>query len=469
MLVVCFEADVCKLKEEKEKRIDTCRERELENQALQETNTRLCMMLRERESEKVKVKEKALALEHLLRQGEQGTPGQLSQILNALASTQEKTVCTQMERNEAMLLLRQKQMENCALQSQVQHFHEKELCLKKELERLSKHALQAEETYKLTALVSEERAAKLERKVTTLQEQLLLSTRAMEKASHHASLQIKKARALANMKMVLAEWMEEADHLEGKLVSAHTLQEKAHAALDVKEDQIKDLKKQTEVQQEVLDDVQKKMMTLISNAEGKVDKSLMRNLFMGSFQTPKQQRREVLQIIGSTLGIKREAMEMLLNEEQGGGPSWMTRWLGSKSVPNTPLKPKQQAVMPKNSFSDLFVQYLETDSHHAFPPTPKPSAPDMKSSDAPGRKIPAQNGRPLLQTMLGSTPKKPEVKAGSLSVSLVKPLGPEAGGSGHLLLNAAADVLPTYTPLLLSPGKNAGAGLKELSKQRPVL
>ena len=189
---------------------------------------------------------------------------------------------------------------------------------------------------------------------------------------------------------------------------------------------------------------------------------------MGYFQTPKHQCPEVFQIIGSTLGVKREAMEMLWNEEQGGDPRWMTRWLGSNSVPNTPLEPNQPSAIPKNSSSELFIKYLETASPHTFPP-PKPSAPDMKLSDAPGRKKLAQNTRPHLQTTLGSTPKKPEVKVGSLSLSLVNPPGPEPGGSGHLLLNAITDVVPTYPPLLLPPGKNAGAGLKDLSKQRMVL
>ena len=76
--------------------------------------------------------------------------------------------------------------------------------------------------------------------------------------------------------------------------------------------QIKDLKKQNEVQQEVLDDVQKKLMNLLSNTEGKVDKSLMRNLFLGYFQTPKQHRHEVLQIMGNILGIRKEEIDLVL-------------------------------------------------------------------------------------------------------------------------------------------------------------
>ena len=495
--VVHLEADVCTLQEEKGKRVEKCKEREMETQALQETNVQLSMMLREKDSEIVTIKEKALALEHLLKEQEHGNTEQLSQILNALTATQEKTVLTQRERDEAMLLLKRKQLENAALQSQVQHFHEKELSFKKDLERLSHQAVHSEKSYKLQTLMAEERAAQLGMRVSTLEEKLLLASRALEEASQQASWQRESLKeqlhaickqsedtrlqlslsqqqekqavqALANMKMVLAEWMAKADHLEGQLLSAHKLQEKVQAALHGKEDQIRDLKKQTAVQQEVLDDLQEKLMNLRSDAEGKVDKSLMKNLFMGYFQTPKAQRPEVFQIIGSTLGIKREAMQVLLNEEKSSGPRWMTRWLGSKSGPRTPLEPNQQSAMPKMSFSELFVKYLDIESHHTLPLL-KPSAPDVKRSNAAGRKKPAQNIQLHLQTTLGSTPKKPEVKVGSLSLSLVNPPGPEPGGSGHLLLNAITDVVPTYPPLLLPPGKNAGAGLKDLSKQRMVL
>uniref|UniRef100_A0A8D1FNQ3 GRIP domain-containing protein n=1 Tax=Sus scrofa TaxID=9823 RepID=A0A8D1FNQ3_PIG len=450
-------SDVCTLQEEKGKRVEKCKEREMETQALQETNVQLSMMLREKDSEIVTIKEKALALEHLLKEQEHGNTEQLSQILNALTATQEKTILTQRERDEATLLLKRKQIENSALQSQVQHFHEKELSFKKDLERLHHQAAHSEESYKLQTLMAEERAAQLGMRVSTLEEKLLLSSRALEEASQQASWQ---RESLKEQLHVICKQSEDT-----RLQLSLSQQQEKQA---VQEDQIKDLKKQTAVQQEVLDDLQEKLMNLRSDAEGKVDKSLMKNLFMGYFQTPKPQRPEVFQIIGSTLGIEREAMQVLLNEEQVSGPRWMTRWLGSKSSPGTPLEPNQQSAMPKMSFSELFVKYLDTESHHTLPLL-KPSASGVKPSNAAGRKQTAQNIQLHLQTTFGSTPKKPEVKVGSLSLSLVNPPGPEPGGSGHLLLNAITDVVPTYPPLLLPPGKNAGAGLKDLSKQRMVL
>ncbi|EPY81555.1 thyroid receptor-interacting protein 11-like protein [Camelus ferus] len=318
-----LEMDICKLKEENEKIVETSREKETEYQALQETNMKLSMMLREKEFECHSLKEKALACEQLLKEKEQ-----------------------------------------------VQHLRDKELRLNQELERLRNHLLESEDSYTREALAAEDREAKLRKKVTVLEEKLVSSSNAMENASHQASLQVESlqeqlnmvtkqrdetslqlsvsreqvkqyALSLSNLQMVLehfqqeektkysaelekhkqliAEWKKKAENLEGKLVSLQERLDEANAALDsasrlteqldLKEEQIEELKKQNELRQEMLDDVQKKLMNLVNSTEGKVDKVLMRNLFIGHFHTPKNQRHEVLRLMGSILGIKKEEME----------------------------------------------------------------------------------------------------------------------------------------------------------------
>lgn len=49
----------------------------------------------------------------------------------------------------------------------------------------------------------------------------------------------------------------------------------------------------------------------------------------------------------------------LLNEDQGGVTRWMTGWLGggSKSVPNTPLRPNQQSVFNSVRADFIFAEY----------------------------------------------------------------------------------------------------------------
>ncbi|XP_045757371.1 thyroid receptor-interacting protein 11 isoform X1 [Mirounga angustirostris] len=529
--ILILEMDICKLKEENEKIVQTTREKETEYQALQETNTKFSMMLREKEFECHSMKEKALAFEQLLKEKEQGKTGELNQLLNAVKSMQEKTVKFQQERDQVMLALKQKQMENSALQNEVQHLRDKELRLNQELERLRNHLLESEDSYTREALAAEDREAKLRKKVTVLEEKLVSSSNAMENASHQASLQVESlqeqlnvvskqrdettlqlsvsreqvkqyALSLSNLQMVLehfqqeekamysaelekhkqlvAEWKKKAENLEGKLISLQERFDEANAALDsasrlteqldLKEEQIEELKKQNELRQEMLDDVQKKLMNLVNSTEGKVDKILMRNLFIGHFHTPKHQRHEVLRLMGSILGIKREEMEQLLHGDQGGVTRWMTGWLGggSKSVPNTPLRPNQQSVL-NSSFSELFVKFLETESHPSVPP-PKLSVHDMKPLDSPGRRKVVTNVPESFKDTTESrsgrrTDVNPFLAPRSAAVPLINPAGLGPGGPGHLLLKPISDVLPTFTPLPVSPDNSAGVVLKDLLKQ----
>lgn len=52
-------------------------------------------------------------------------------------------------------------------------------------------------------------------------------------------------------------------------------------------------------------------------------------------------------------------ISQLLNEDQGGVTRWMTGWLGggSKSVPNTPLRPNQQSMLNSVSADFIFTDY----------------------------------------------------------------------------------------------------------------
>ncbi|XP_044520977.1 thyroid receptor-interacting protein 11 isoform X2 [Gracilinanus agilis] len=526
-----LEMDIRKLKEENEKIVVMSREKETEFRALQETNMQISMMLREKEFESNSMKEKAFAFEKLLKEKEQGNTGELNQLLNEVKSMQDKAVMFQQERDQVMLALKQKQMESSSLQNEVQHFRDKESRLNQELERLRNHLLETEDSYTREALAAEDREAKLKKKVTILEEKLISSSNAVENASHQASLQVESlqeqlnvvsrqrdetvlqlsvsqdqvkqyALSLANLQMVLeqfqqeeksmysaelekqkkelTEWKRKAENLEGQVTSLQENLEEANAALDsasrlteqldLKEEQIEDLKKQGELRQEMLDDVQNKLMNLINSTEGKVDKVLMRNLFVGHFHTPKNKRHEVLRLMGSILGIKKEEMGQLLNEEQHGVTRWMTGWLGggSKSVPNTPLRPNQQSMF-NSSFSELFVKFLETESRPSLPP-PKLSVHDMKPLDSPERGKPTNTKSGSFTDTKGSgTSRRPDVNPflapRSAAVPLITPAVLGAGGTGHLLMKPISDALPTFTPLPVLPDNSAGAVLKDLLKQ----
>ncbi|NWZ29569.1 TRIPB protein, partial [Asarcornis scutulata] len=525
-----LEMDIRKLKEENEKIVASCREKETEFRALQETNMQFSMMLKEKEFESHSMKEKALTFEKLLKEKEQGKTGELNQLLNEVKSMQEKAVTFQQERDQVMVALKQKQMESSALQSEIQHLREKEQRLNQELERLRNHLLEMEDSYTREVLAAEDREAKLRKKVAVLEEKLVSSSTAVENASHQASLQVESlqeqlnlvskqrdetvlqltisqdqvkqyALSLANLQMVLEqfqqeekamysaelekhqkqteEWKKKAENLEEKVVSLQESLGEANAALDaasrlteqldVKEEQIEELKKEGEIRKEMLEDVQNKLMNLINSTEGKVDKLLMRNLFVGHFHTPKNKRPEVLRLMGSILGIKKEELDQLLSEEQRGVTRWVTGWLGggtgSKSVPNTPLRPTHQNVF-NSSFSELFVKFLETESCPSLPP-PKLSVHDIKPLGAAGTgkagSVPSSSQ--IQDSAVSGISRRPDANPFLAPRSAAVPLITPATSSGHLLMKPISDALPTFTPLPVSPDASAGAVLKDLLKQ----
>ncbi|XP_066463639.1 thyroid receptor-interacting protein 11 isoform X2 [Eleutherodactylus coqui] len=519
-----LEMDINKLKEENEKVMAKEKEKESEFRALHETNMQFSMLLREKEFESNSMKEKASALENLLKEKEQGKAGELNHLLNEVKSMQEKAVLFQHERDQVMLALKQKQMESVALQNEVQHLREKGQRLNQELERLRNHLLEMEDSYTREALAAEDRETELKKKVSVLEEKLLFSSSAVETASHQASIQVESlqeqlnlvtrqrdeallqfnmsqeqvkqyALSLSNLQMVLEQFQQEekamytaelerhkkqnaefrlkVERMEDKIVSLQESLDEANGALeaasrlteqlDLKEEQIEELKRQGDLKQEMLDDSQNKLMSLLNSTEGKVDKLLMRNLFVGHFHTPKNKRHEVLRLMGSILGLNKVEMDELLLEENHGMTRWVTGWFGgaavhSKSVPGTPLRPTQSLL--NRSFSELFVKFLETESLPKLPPL-KLTMQDMAPLGAATSGSQSTTAFPP-----GSGPSRRQESNPFLAPrSAAIPLITSSGTSGHLLMKPISEALPTFTPMPVSSDASAGAVLKDLLKQ----
>nr|XP_033807217.1 thyroid receptor-interacting protein 11 isoform X2 [Geotrypetes seraphini] len=527
-----LELDINKLKEENDRIMAKSREKDTEFRALQETNMQFSVMLKEKEFESHTMKEKASALEQLLKEKEQGKTGELNHLLNEVRSMQEKAVLFQHERDQVMVALKQKQMESTALQNEVQHLRDKEQRLNQELERLRNHLIEMEDSYTREALAAEDREADLRRKNMFLEEKLLSSSTAVENASHQASLQVESlqeqlslvsrqrddalvqfnasqdqvkqyALSLANLQMVLEQFQQEekamysaelekhqkqnaelkrkAEMFENRVISLQESLEEANTALDsasrlteqldIKEEQIETLKKEGQMMQEMLDDAQNKLVDLLNSTEGKVDKVLMRNLFVGHFHTPKNKRIEVLRLMGSILGIQKEEMDQIFLEEHRGVTGWVTGWFGgggsgSKSVPNTPHRPNHPSMF-NSSFSELFVKFLETESRPTVPP-PKLSVFDLTPISSTGSRKPAGTASSNITGGTGFNRKmdsNPFLAPRSAAVPLISPSSHGTSGYGHLLMKPISDALPTFTPLPVSADASAGAVLKDLLKQ----
>ncbi|XP_062851781.1 thyroid receptor-interacting protein 11 [Trichomycterus rosablanca] len=527
-----FELDVKKLKEENEAVTAKSREKETEFRALQETNMQVSLMLREREFQCSSINEKAAAMEKLLKDKEDGKSGELNQLLNEMKSMQEKAVAFQQERDQVMLALKQKQMETSALQSELQHTRDKEQRQKVELERLRNHLLEIEDSYTREALAAEDRESELRRRVALLEEKLMSSTSAVENASQQASLQVDSlqeqlnmvirqrdeallqlhasqeqvnqyAVSLSNLQMVLEqfqqeekaiysaelekhkkekqEWKRKAESLEDKASALQLNLDEANAALesasrltdqlDLKEEQIEELKKQVEARQQMLDEAQQKLTDLLNSTEGKVDKVLLRNLFLGYFHTPKSKRSEVLRLLGNVLGLEPAEVDQMLEEEEGrkGMTGWVSGWLGggrgAQSVPTTPQRPTHNQNL-NGSFSEMFVKFLEVESCPAAP-APKLPINDIKPLSLPPTH--RQSSSSASATGSSSTAMRHMdsnlfLAPRSAAVPLLNAGGAGSAG-GHLLMKPISDALPTFTPVPVAAEASAGAVLKDLLKQ----
>lgn len=527
-----LELDVKKLKDENEAIASKAREKETEFRALQETNMQVSLLLREREFQFSAVNEKATAMEKMLKDKEQGKSGELNQLLNEVRSMQEKAVLFQQERDQVMMALKQKQMETSALQSELQHTRDKEQRLKQEVERLRNHLLEIEDSYTREALSAQDREAELRRRVTLLDERLTSSSNAVESASQQASFQVESlqeqlngavrqrdealiqlrasqdqvnqyAVSLSNLQMVLEqfqqeekamysaelekhkrekmEWRNKAESLEEIAAALQINLDEANAALesasrltdqlDLKDEQIEDLNKQVEVRQEMLEEAQRKLMNLLNTTEGKVDKVLMKNLYLGYFHTPQNKRGEVLRLMGNVLGLDRDEVGQLLKEEvKSGMTGWVSSWLGGRavqSVPNTPQRPTQAQSL-NSSFSEMFVKFLEVESSPALP-APKLPMYDIKplSAPPPGRSTTNTPASGVSGPGKRSGDSNPFLAPRSAAVPLLNPTGAgsTAGAGGHLLMKPISDALPTFTPVPVSAEASGGAVLKDLLKQ----
>ncbi|XP_046901995.1 thyroid receptor-interacting protein 11 isoform X2 [Hypomesus transpacificus] len=524
-----LEMDGRKLKEENEAVAARSREKESEFRALQETNMQVSLMLREKEFERSAMSEKTAAMEKMLKDRDQGKSVELNQLLNELRSMQERAVAFQQERDQLMLALKQKQMETTAVQAELQRMKDKEQRLNLELERLRSHLLETEDSYTREALAAEDREAELRRRVTMLDDRLATSSSAVENASQQASLQVESlqeqlsgvvkqrdkallqlhasqeqvnqyAVSLSNLQMVLEqfqqeekamysselekhrrerdEWRRKALLLEDKAAALQVTLDEANAALDsasrltdqldLKEEQLEELRKQVDVRQEMLEEAQTKLMSLLNTTEGKVDKVLMRNLFMGYFHTPKNKRAEVLMLMGSVLGLDRDKVIQMLDEDgRHGVTGWVSSWLGGRavqSVPNTPQRPTQGQGF-NSSFSEMFVKFLEVESTPALPPA-RLSVHDIKplNPTPPGR---TSNSTPLggMAAVRRAGESNPFLAPRSAAVPLLSKGGAASGGAGgHLLMKPISDALPTFTPVPVSSEASGGNVLKDLLK-----
>ncbi|XP_052106690.1 thyroid receptor-interacting protein 11-like [Mytilus californianus] len=396
-------------------------------QMLKESNNRLMLEVQEREFEIKSLQEKMQTLTSVVH-GQKDEEGQLNKLLQENESVMAQVKELQHERHQTIMALKQRQIETQELQRECQKLKEKEVKYAKELERLRGHLLQMEEAYTKDALESEEREKDLRNRLALAEEKVLSSTSAVQSASQLAVHQVESlqqqlhtvasqrdqaylqlsslqdqcqqyAVSLSNLQLVLEQFQREKDTqvsgevekyqreneklkktvtelsaelkvVKEKLSEAEDGLEAAarlHQQLDKCDQIIAALKEEVQIREATLKNAEVEISDLRNSKDSKVDKLVIKSMFLGYFTAPKNKQDDVLHTIGSVLNFTPQEFEKITGNSSKGG--WMSGFLrfGGTPVATPPTTPTRRhtvtaADTPDRSFSELFVKFLETES-----------------------------------------------------------------------------------------------------------
>ncbi|XP_041352883.1 thyroid receptor-interacting protein 11-like isoform X2 [Gigantopelta aegis] len=410
-------------------------EQSSENQMLNELNNQMTLSLRERESELASIREKSGTLQTLLHT-QQGEKGQVDHMIQENETLHNHCVQLQQERDQIMLALKQRQKENEELMMDIEKLKDREHKVNRELDRLRQHLLQIEDAYTQEALEAEEREKDLRNRLAVAEEKLLSSSSAIAYASQAASQQVESLQqqlysvssqrdaaysqlttmqdqcqqysvSLANLQMVLEQFQKEKDlqvateteryvakiksltdevsSLKKQLRETQAELEEASNGLeaaarlseqlDRREEAIIALKEEVLLRESALKVAEEEIKKLTTSTEAKIDKLLMKNMLLGYFTTPQNKRKEVFHMIGSILNFTQDEFEKV---DSIGKQGWVSGFLhlGTGSARTTPpTTPVRQIQSPgfNQSFSQLFVKFLERESSPPLPPVRLPA------------------------------------------------------------------------------------------------
>ncbi|XP_053375042.1 thyroid receptor-interacting protein 11-like isoform X7 [Mercenaria mercenaria] len=432
-----LKAEIAQLKQQRDSAASEC-------QVLKETNNKLTLQVQDRDFEVSSLQEKTRSLTVMIQE-QQGEKGQLEHVIQENESTQKHIKQLTHERDQALHRQRQIQEQNTQLLKDIQSLKEREAKLNRELDRLRQHLIQIEDGYTKEALAAEEREKDLRTRLTAAEENALHSSSAVESANQHASHQLDSLQqqlhfvsqqrdqaylqisslqeqnqmyssSMTNLQMVLEEFQHEkermvAEDTERYTKEVKTLREQVNKLqadlkytkdqleeasdgleaasrlseqLDRKEEALDALREEVQIRESALKTVEDELRSLRSRNDDRVDKLVIKNLFLGYFTTPQNNRHEVLRAIGGVLQFSSEDFEKIDGKHSGGG--WVPGFLrfsgGQKtsSPPTTPVRRSTIGATPAkpvdNSFSQMFVKFLERESSPP-PPTVRLPAEEM--------------------------------------------------------------------------------------------
>jgi len=320
------------------------------------------------------------------------------------------------ERDSALSQGKSRIQEAQDLRREVSSIIEKKKRVEGEVERLRGHLVQVEEGYTVELMEGEARETELRKKVGQLEDQLRVATHTSSEVSENAnqastqltaaldtaasqrdklSDQLASCQAslrtrtmeLRNLQLALEGFQKQKDNelqlaernceervareqkvvleLQEKLrVNKQQLdraQQGLEAAarlseqLDKKGSVITNLKQEISAREEMVKNMQEKLLVLSSGHVGKVDRDLVKNLVVGYVTADDSKKPEVLRIIATVLDFNSE--ERGRTGLEGGAGGWLGGLLGGRSRhPSISQAPVEQNI------AKAFIQFLEEES-----------------------------------------------------------------------------------------------------------
>ncbi|XP_012269993.1 thyroid receptor-interacting protein 11 isoform X2 [Orussus abietinus] len=328
---------------------------------------------------------------------------------------------------EAALI--QEQSNNRMMQSQLMESQSKETNAAKELERLRAHLMEMEASYTEEALQAEDTRKQLEAKLAQAEERAKNSSTVYTSASIRANQQLETLQqqmalivkqrddiqgklavaedkvlshtaSLTNLQLVLEQFqrdkekdiqiatekirnqlhesyrkeeelMNEVTNLKDQLADAKECLQAASRLseqLDKKDERIEHLTQEVARLSEIVNTAEERIQEANRNGEGKVDKSLVKNLLLGYICSPTTDKSSVLRVFATVLDFNDSERDKIGLNGPVSGTGWFSGLL-SGAGPST----KDQEV----SLSAAFVRFLESESK------PKSQVPALPLAPAP--------------------------------------------------------------------------------------
>ncbi|XP_076675456.1 uncharacterized protein LOC143372793 isoform X2 [Andrena cerasifolii] len=376
----------------------------------------------EKESEILWMKNELQVVQRRLRNVEESSANETCGIVEHATQTAELALLNE-KCNALEAALIQEQSNNRMLYHQLSESQGKEANAAKELERLRTHLVVIESSYTDEALIAEEARNELEARLQQAEEKMKSSSTAYTSVSIRANQQVETLQqqmalivqqrddiqnklssaedkifsqnaSLTNLQIVLEQFQRDKENdiraaterLQAKLKDSFKKQEelandvtnlkeqlaeakeclqaasRLSEQLDRKTERIEQLSQEVDRLTNLVNTADHRIDEAKQSGEGKVDKTLIKNLFLGYLSSSAPDKSSVLRVFSTILDFDEvEKAKAGLNNTPGQN-SWLPRLSSGSSAPN-----KDQEA----SLSAAFVRFLESESK------PKPQLPAL--------------------------------------------------------------------------------------------